>query len=179
MGMKNNKLLFVSLVSVIILGLAGYLFYSHNKSTPSINNPDTSLVYTNTDYGFNFTLPTNWLGYSIVTDEWNGNPLKGNVEQSGPKILIRNPKWTAAAPYEDLPILIFTTQQWDAYLSEDFAVGAAPIMASELGRNNKYVFALPARWDFDYSLGYEEAQGIFAGKPFQAFDIGTSKAKSE
>ena len=173
--MNNNKLFFVVLILAVTFVIVGYLFYSNNKSTLPAEVPDTSVVYTNTDYGFKFTLPTSWKGYSVVLEEWDGNPLVGEAKQSGPKIFIRNPKWTVAAPYQDLPILVFTISQWGAYMSEDFAVGAAPIKATELARNNKYVFALPARWDFDYSLDYKEAQDIFAGKPIHTFDVGVSE----
>lgn len=156
----NKKILFLIIAIIILLG-AG-LFY-RSQGDP--------ITYKNTTYGFDFSLPANWQGYSVIEGSWNGTPLNNTVEQSGPKLLIRNPKWTAAAPYEDLPILVFTIPQWDAYITEDFSVSAAPILASELGRNNKYVFALPPRWDFDSSLDYKEAQDIIAGKPLSPFNI--------
>ena len=118
-----------------------------------------------------FSLPENWRGYSIVETIWEGTPLTSNIVQNGPKLLIRNPEWTVSEPYEDLPILIFTTEQWDDYRAEKFAVSAAPIQASELGRNNTFVFALPPRWNFDYSLGYEEAEDIIASNPLQTFEV--------
>ena len=140
-----------------------------------VNNSGTSLAtqitYNNIEYGFNFTLPANWQGYSIVKGEWKGSPLGSTSAQSGPKLLIRNPKWTASLPYEDLPILVFTISKWNAYIAENFSVSAAPIKASELARNNVYVFALPPRWDFDYSLDYKEAQDIIAGKPISTFNL--------
>lgn len=92
-------------------------------------------------------------------------------KETGPKFLIRNPKWTSSVPYQDIPILVFTVPQWDSYRAEDFSVGAAPIQASELARNNVYVFALPPRWNFDYSKGYEEAQTIVESNPLSAKDL--------
>lgn len=169
--MQNNTRFFLYLILIVILGFGGYLLYSNGESTPPAESPETSVVYKNTDYGFNFSLPANWQGYSIVTEEWKGYPLSNTATQGGPKIIIRNPKWTVSAKYEDLPILIFTIPQWDSYMVEDFSIGAAPIKASELARNNKYVFALPARWDFDYSLDFKEAQDIFTSKPLQVFDV--------
>ena len=173
--MKKDKIVLAFFVLVIILGFVAYLFYFKNKSIPPAGLPESSsvsaVVYKNTDYGFNFSLPANWEGYSIINDTWKGNPLTKEIAPSGPKLIIRNPKWTESSHYEDLPILIFTIPQWNAYLAESFSIGAAPIQASELARNNTYVFALPARWDFDYSLDYKEAQDIIAGKPLQTFNL--------
>jgi hypothetical protein len=175
----NKKILAVSVIIIIIaLGVGAYfIFSSSNSNTVVINTPsnsDTSITYKNTDYGFNFSLPADWQGYSVVNETWEGTALGSTTAQNGPKLLIRNPKWTTSAPYEDLPILVFTIPQWNAYLAEAFAVSAAPIKATELGRNNKYVFALPPRWDFDYSLGYIEAEDIISRNPLHAFNIGTA-----
>jgi hypothetical protein len=174
----NTKNLLVVFLLILALGIVGWFSYFNNAEAPIENNVTTennsSITYNNSDYGFTFRLPQNWSGYTIVEEAWNGNPLGNNAAQNGPKLLIRNPKWRAAAPYEDLPILVFTLSQWNSYLAEEFAVGAAPIQASELGRNNKFVFALPARWDFDYSLDVKEAQDIFASDPLHTYDLETS-----
>lgn len=163
-------------VLIIILGVAMYFINTNlNHSSSIVVSPNnTSIVYTNTDYGFDFTLPANWQGYSIITDSWTGYPLTNTPVQKGPKITIRHPKWTDSLPYEDIPILVFTISEWDQYLADNFSVSAAPIRASELARNNKYVFALPPRWDFDYSFGFKEAEDIIAGQPIHAFDVGVS-----
>lgn len=172
--MKNNKTIIAVIILILILGSVAYLFYSHNKNTPPVNSDtasSTSITYNNADYGFNFSLPANWQGYTVVKEVWKGTALESTTAQSGSKLLIRNPKWTTAAPYEDLPILVFTIPQWDAYQAESFSVSAAPIKASELARNNRYVFALPPRWDFDYSLDFKEAEDIFAGNPLHPFNV--------
>lgn len=188
--MKNNKTILIVLTLalaiglVVVLAVAIYLSYFKSTPTPPITSSNasstTQLIYKNTKYGFTFTLPLSWQGYSVITDMWKGNALVQttdsnststlNESKGGPKLILRNPKWTASAPYEDLPILIFTTAQWNAYTAEQFSIGAAPIKATELARNTTYVFALPARWNFDYSLGYEEAQDIMNGSPLRAFE---------
>jgi len=173
--MKNNKIILVVLVVIVIFVV--FLFVYMNQNTSQVNNPpapvDTSVIYTNADYGFTFTLPDDWSGYSIVQNTWTGNPLVPNitVNETGPKLLIRNPKWTSSVHYEDIPILVFTLAQWKSYVAEDFAVSAAPIQATELARNNTYVFALPPRWDFDYSQGFEEADNIVKTNPIKTFDL--------
>lgn len=172
--MKNNKTLFIALGLIIVFGFLAYLFYS--KDVSPVENPttipDSSVTYNNTDYGFTFALPDNWEGYSVVQNTWQGNPLKdATAKESGPKLLIRNPKWTSTLPYEDIPILVFTLKQWDSYVAEDFTVSAAPIPASELARNNVYVFVLPPRWDFDYSKDVEEAQNILKSNPLDAYSL--------
>lgn len=159
----NKKILFWI---IAILGVAiGYFLFQFYSKTPAI-------VYTNPDYGFTFSLTDDWKGYSIIKTNWQGNPIaEGVTATEGPKIIIRNPKWTETSPYEDIPILVFTITQWNSYLKEDFSVSAAPILAGELARNNTYVFALPPRWNFDYSLGYKEAEDLITGGALHAFDI--------
>jgi hypothetical protein len=174
-SMKNNKTALWVLILVVILGCV-YFFYAKNKNsspTDKIVAPiDSAVVYNNADYGFTFSLPADWKGYSINQDSWKGNPLTTPAaSETGPKIFIRNPNWTSAVHYEDIPILIFTVAQWNSYTAEDFAVSAAPIPATELGRNNFYVFALPPRWDFDYSQGFKEAENILASNPLKTFNL--------
>jgi len=187
--MNKNKIIIASLILIIIIGFLVYIFPSKNIPSvdqsvapiiPAVVSDASPIVYKNTEYGFNFSLPANWQGYSIIKNTWQGNALTKSPAPSGPKLLIRNPKWTETLHYEDLPILVFTTQQWNSYIAEDFSIGAAPFKASELAHNNKYVFALPARWDFDYSLDFKEAEDIFASNPIQVFNlevIGAPKAK--
>ena len=174
--MNKNHTITLVLIIITILGFVTFLIYSKSKNLPSTNEPtptlNTSLTYNNADFGFTFSLPENWKGYSIVNNTWEGSSLKATgTKQTGPKLLIRNPKWTQALPYQDIPVMVFTIEQWNSYIAEDFSVSAAPILASELGRNNVYVFALPARWDFDYSEGYQEAQNIIKSNPLDAFNV--------
>lgn len=174
--MKNNKMILMFLVAIVGLGLLSYFFYNKNKNVVPVTNTPAPIVYTtiysNKEYGFAFTLPSTWNGYTIVKNTWEGNVLNAKTKkETGPKLLIRNPKWTETLHYEDLPVLVFTLAQWDSYVKENFAVSAAPIKATEMGRNNKYVFALPPRWNFDYSEGYKEAEDIINVNPLEAFNI--------
>lgn len=110
-----------------------------------------AVVLENRPYGFRFALPDSWAGYTIVEDKWEGvSPEDSEVKASGPVISIRHPDWTAEEPRQDIPIMIFTLEQWNALQREEFLVGAAPTAPSELGRNGKYVFALPARYNFAF-----------------------------
>ncbi len=179
---KSSLVFFFSIT--IVLSLGTYFVYTKNNTDPLINNSapleETVVEYKNTDYGFTFSLPDNWLGYSVETDTWTGNPLGSSAtSEMGPKFLIRNPKWTHDTPYQDIPILVFTLTQWGAYQNENFAVSAAPIPATELARNNVYVFALPPRWDFDYKQDYKEAQDIVRSNPLQAFEISSAMILEE
>jgi hypothetical protein len=129
------------------------------------------IIYENTQYGFKLTLPKSWESYTVLTDEWKGNRVTdsqaGAVPETGPMIKIRNPHWTAEKPWQDIPIMIFTPAQWDSVQKEELAVGAAPIPPSELGRNAKYVFALPARYNYAFPEGFEEVESIIENKPLQ------------
>jgi len=139
------------------------------ENQPTTSNQDNSIssdsiTYSNTEYGFDFTLPASWEGYTIQSEDWQGTAIdgdqQGTVVESGTKLMIRSPKWTAKDPYQDIPIMVFTLDQWDQVTNEKIALGAAPILPSELGRNSKYVFALPARYNYAFPSGYEEVDQI-------------------
>ena len=147
------------------------------SATPSasvISGKPGAIPYENKEYGFRFALPQSWEGYQIITDKWTGLSLiaknEGEVSETGPFLSIRHPAWTSKIPRQDIPILIFTLTQWDALQREDFHIGAAPIGPGELGRNSKYVFALPARYNFAFPLGFEEVEKILEGSPLKTFE---------
>ena len=50
----------------------------------------------------------------------------------------------------------------------EFHIGAAPVGPRELNRNSKYVFALPARYNFAFPEGYEEVEAILETNPLEA-----------
>ncbi len=122
------------------------------------------IEYRNTDYGFAINLPSSWKGYSIINEEWKGYRYvegKGDVVvERGPLFKVRHPEWTEANPRQDIPVMVFTPEQWAGINKESFHIGAAPIGPSGLGKNSKYVFALPARYNYAFSLGYEEVDQI-------------------
>ncbi len=128
------------------------------------------IEYRNPQYGFCFSLPESWRGYSIVVSHWQGYPINASASektQQGPIISIRDPRWTSAAPRQDIPIMIFTTGQWRAVQHEELNVTAAPFGPGELGRNQKYVFALPPRYNYGFLPGYEEVVQILNNRPLR------------
>jgi hypothetical protein len=166
----------------------------------------SSIVYENTQYGFCFTLPGSWGGFSIVTDEWKGIPIgdstgepagEHSVEPSGeisgepsgePSedgavetgtiINLRHPLWTEENPRQDIPIMILTIDQWNSLENGTFHIGAAPIGPTELGRSNKYVFALPARYNYAFPPGYEEVELILEKKPLKPKPLEISRPQT-
>jgi hypothetical protein len=130
-----------------------------------------SIVYENDEYGFSFTLPESWQGYSIITDKWEGSFLEKSTNNttSGPMVSIRHPQWTEENIRQDIPIMVFTLTQWDLIQQEKLSVGAAPIGPKELDRNDKYVFALPARYNYAFPTGFEEVEDILENNPLHAF----------
>lgn len=142
----------------------------------AVSSPDTQtkVVYTNNEYGFSVSLPKDFTGYTMIKDKWEGTDLKntGSAMRTfqGPQLSIRDPRWMQQTPRQDIPIMIFTVEQWKQLQNEEFSVGAAPINPEELGRNSKYVFALPARYNYAFPEGYEEVQTILDGKPLTAFE---------
>jgi hypothetical protein len=127
----------------------------------------TASVYTNSSFRLSVSLPISWNGYSATIQEWQGfiNDETGeHLAVQGPGILIRHPLWSQNNPRQDVPILIFTIQQWQDLLQDKFHIGAAPIGPSELGRNAMFVFALPARYNYAYLPGWEEVEKIVNNK---------------
>ena len=131
--------------------------------------PSATIVYRNTQYGFCFVLPASWKGYTVQTDQWNGWDTSTNEKRHGPIITIRNPKWTEQSPYQDIPIMIFTPAVWKLVDDGEIGVSAAPIGPSELGGNNRNVFALPPRWiGFTDAAGQDEVLALLSQHPFES-----------
>ena len=145
---------------------------SQNQAASTTTTNSSSILYKNTQYGFNFTLPKSWQGFSTIIGIWEGNDItSGKVTETGPKISIRHPLWNSKNPRQDIPIMVFTLNQWNLLQQEKFHIGAAPIGPSELGRNNSFVFALPARYNFAYPTGYQEVEEILKTHPLKATQI--------
>ena len=139
----------------------------HAKSSAT-KQAGTWVEYRNAQYRFCFSLPESWRGYSIVVDHWKGytNDLHGQITvQRGPIISIRHPQWTSTEPRQDIPIMVFSSAQWHSLQRERFFVSAAPFGPAELGRNRRYVFALPARYNYAFPTGYEEVEQILRSNP--------------
>ncbi len=117
-------------------------------------------TYQNEEYGFEINLFESWRGYKVFEESWKGTTLDNNsTKYEGPKIVIRNPKWSESEIWQDIPILVFTKFEWQLIEDKNLNIFAAPIAPSKLGENNKYVFSLPPRWvGFTDALGQDEAQ---------------------
>lgn len=145
---------------------------NNDASSSSTTTDSSSILYKNTQYGFSFILPKSWQGFSIVTGIWEGNNVAlGKITETGPMISIRHPKWTSKDPYQDIPIMVFTIDQWNLLQQGKISIGAAPIGPSELGRNNIYVFALPARYNFAFNTGYKEVEEIINSHPLKTTNV--------
>lgn len=131
-------------------------------------NSSSLVDYLNSTYGFSFTLPSSWLDYTVIDESWTGNIMTNKAASTvrGPQIIIRHPLWTEANPRQDIPVMVFTTEQWGLVQDEKITIGAAPITPSELGRNKEYVFAVPARYNFAFLPGFEEVESILESQSF-------------
>ena len=179
--MKQNypKVILIIVAAIILIG-AGIWYYQTQEAAPVSTNTNppaatsTAVEYQNNQYGFTFSLPVSWVGYSIVTSTWTGTPVNGGTSngaasnETGPIISIRNPLWTSANPRQDIPIMIFTPSEWSVVSQGTMAVSAAPFPPTELGANSQFVFALPARYNYAYLPGYEEVENIITGNPLHA-----------
>ncbi|MGD0977255.1 MAG: hypothetical protein ABR875_03110 [Minisyncoccia bacterium] len=176
--MANSKKITAIIIVVVVLIIVGFAVSKKSavaptisptvSATPIVTNipvPSGLVLYQNNQYGFGMILPGDWNGFSIISDTWTGYVLPDSqMTETGPKIIIRHPGWTAGAPYEDLPVLVFTPDEWSQVLREQLSVSAAPIPPSILGQNTKYVFALPARYNYDYRTGWQELDSAIMDK---------------
>jgi hypothetical protein len=160
---KNFKVLSLALILLQVL----FSGCAPSMATPLPTTQPTKLIeYQNTEYGFSFSLPVSWKGYSIITDTWRGYS-NGNSDitvEQGPIISIRNPFWTSENPYQDIPIMVFTITQWNSLQQGEYSVSAGGIY-TELGRNAKYVFALYSRYNFAVLPGMEDVKTILESNP--------------
>lgn len=100
-------------------------------------------------------------------DEWSGDGDRTDVR--GPVLSIRHPRWTEQDHWQDIPIMVFTYPQWKLVDDGSVSVSAAPYGPGEIGRNRKYVFALPPRFLIDEDTGYREVIQIVKDHPLHAF----------
>jgi hypothetical protein len=152
---------------------SGSHMYSSRLMVFGVPHEENQTRYTNAEYGFTFSLPDTWKNYSITTTRWEGESLdkvgQEFIKESGAQINIRHPQWTEKNIHQDIPIMVLTLTQWADLQAEKFHIGAAPINPSELGRNSKYVFALPARYNYAFPTGFEEVEEILKNNQLQTF----------
>lgn len=176
------KKILIGLLILLAILLAIYAILSITKNQNTTTNGTTAndctdcatvagVQYVNNDYGFKIVLPETWQGYAVITSTWVGYNIEQVNTESGPEISLRHPLWTSANPRQDIPVMIFTIKQWNDLQNDKFHIGAAPIGPSELDRNSKYVFALPARYNFAFLTGFEEVDTIVRNNSLTAFDI--------
>lgn len=167
----NRKKFLIPIVVVLSIVVVYLLITTSIRE--SMTPATEFLVYRNDEYGFTFTLPESWKDYTIVIDKWEGFDVDHQSDvpsQIGPIIKIRNPNWTEQNPYQDIPIMVFTLDQWQEVSNGKLSVSAAPMPPTELGRNSKYVFALPARYNYSYPTGWEEVDQIMKTNPLKTFN---------
>ena len=174
---KTKNIYIITVVVILVILVAVYIVLIKKPIQAPVQNIPTPTAitvetqqYVNTQYGFSISLPSTWKGYTVVAENWTGTMVDNSKSPSiqGPKLLIRHPLWTLENPRQDIPIMVFSKDQWNLIVNEKLSVGAAPIGPSELGRNANYIFALPARYNFAYATGFEEVQQIIYNKSFKA-----------
>jgi len=129
------------------------------------NSADAPVVYHNEEYDLTFSLPASWQGYSVLVQQWDGETyFPGKVAEvvaaRGPIIVLRSPRWKAKTPRQDIPIMVFTRSQWKAQEHEKYFPYAGGEIG-ELWHNDKYVFGLYSRYNFEGNVkGLKEAGDI-------------------
>ena len=124
------------------------------------------LRYHNAKYDFTFYLPAGWRGYSVSIEQvedvrYSRAEDKQIVVGYTPMITLRHPQPQSGAPYQAIPILVFTRAQWDALHNGElwpsiFAGGAV----DELWHNERFVFAMSSRYNWGELTGSSEVAHI-------------------
>jgi hypothetical protein len=139
------------------------------KQNPVAESATDAVVYSNTKYGFTFSLPQSWKGYTIVADKWEASDAQKGVVERGPIVCIRHPEWSKENPRQDIPIMVFTSAQWESVEKGDYFAGAGAIRPIELGRNRKYAFAIPRHFDEAEVAGVKEVDELLQHEPLRPF----------
>jgi hypothetical protein len=150
----------------LIAFLLAALFTGCGTANVSHYAGNAPVIYHNTQYGLTFSLPADWRGYTVLTNEWVGQQADektGEIirTERGPKIILRHPQWTASDPHQDIPISIFTRAQWEDVREEKVFTSAGGI-DFDVSHNRNYVFTVHSRFNWGELTGWEEAQKIVA-----------------
>jgi len=172
---KSDFKLLAILLLVLALAMAARREFAapQPRHQPAKKNSESSKLpvgYVNKEYGFQLNLPQDWRGFSVIQEQWSGKALKRSIhDQAGPQLRIRHPKYTAAEPHEDIPIMVFTRKQWLEIREEALGVSAAPFPPTEIARNSRYVFATPPRFYYDFAKGYQDVLRILSKGSIHTF----------
>lgn len=181
--MKNGAKITLAVLIILVLG-GLFLWFRpfQNNGAPGDSNVSSSTEdgsagtsYRNDEYGFYFALPAGWNGYNEVKTTWSGYRPYDTEQRyllSGPFITLKDLRVPTSSQdsWQDIPIMIYTLIQWDD--GKGAISQAAPVAPNELGRNNKYVFIMPAR-----SIGFRDTLGIFEvsewvqSRPLKTFNL--------
>jgi hypothetical protein len=147
--------------------VAGLLVTGCNTMDVAEHPPGLPVRYQDTRYGLTFFLPPTWRGCSASVQQledarYSPAEDKEIVVGHTPMIVLRNPQWQTSAPYQDIPILVFTRAQWNAlHHGELWPSLFAGGMMDELWHNQQYVFAMSSRYNAaDEVIGWKEVTEV-------------------
>jgi hypothetical protein len=154
-----KKLLNTSIITALLTTGCG--------SLNALNQPSgLPLRYHNAQYNLTLFLPASWRGYSVSVQQLEDeiySPTEDKQILVGhtPMITLRHPQGQDSAPYQDVPILVFTRAQWDALhhggLWPSFFAGG---VMDELWHDQGFVFALSSRYNWGELTGAKEVADI-------------------
>ncbi len=168
--MGRRKFILIVAASILVIFIIFIIFLILSRSNMFVPKP---VEYKNSEYGFSIVLPDSWKGYRVIESKWLGYEIDTPSDiptDQGPIIQIRHPNWKEDDPYQDIPIMVFTLEQWKVIQDEKLSVSAAPFPPTELARNSIYVLALPARYNYSFYKGWQEVETIIKSGALKAFE---------
>lgn len=176
LGVALNAYLYFLRLSYLIQGAESARQGEEIMQELRAKRANTFDIYVNNLFGFVIGLPESWKGYAVnhikediydVTglpaDAGNGQgktTINNGVVDSFQLVEIHHPLETAKNPREDMPVMVFTHEQWANIQKGEWSVGAAPIPPTILGQNSQWIMALPARYNYDFKPGWEEVDEL-------------------
>jgi hypothetical protein len=143
-----------------------YWFYLKDFAGGDSRLSALPIRYHNPQYHLTFLLPAIWQKYSVLVEQWDGETYSPTTDKTivvghGPMITLRPPGWQSSAPSQDIMIVVFTRDQWDAlhhgkFWPSLFAGG----MMMELWHNQSFVFAMSSRYNWGELEGSKEVAQI-------------------
>jgi hypothetical protein len=123
--------------------------------------------YHSARYELTFYLPPSWRGYSVSIQQIDDERYSSAEDRliivgHTPMITLRHPQSQVDAPYQDIPILVFTPVQWEALHRGELwpSIFAGGVM-DELWHNQRFVFAMSSRYNAaDEVSGWKEVADI-------------------
>ncbi len=162
---KGFTPIIIIILTIILIGIGVYLFSKGNKSNNISENPTsisvqpttTGEIYTNTEYGFQVTIPNSWKGYKMETLKSNSETIFSFELPTTDKNQLLNKN----GYYVIHQIVATPIAQWKEEMKN--ANPNEPDFCPSLGQNKNYEFCDDQSGPQDFPLDFADSSGYLKG----------------